>query len=225
MLSALRLLDPTILNHDWFTTQTTHYHPAFKFVAAALIAMSPRGLAVGVAQTAVIAAGMMCLYALFRVLAGRALALPSYFLLLAVAFITRTSAAGASYVFDWILQPSSIASFAFLAALPFFAEGRFLAAGAFIGLSGLFHANYLVLLIMAFGVAHLLLGARGLVPRLLLSFAIPALVLLCFLPMILSTAGSPVAKEAQAIYFNVRAPHHFVPSNYEKDFIPFAPGR
>src|SRR5437879_6480704 len=55
MLSALRLLDPAILNHDWFATKTTQYHPAFKFVAAALIALNRRGWAVGVGQNVVIA--------------------------------------------------------------------------------------------------------------------------------------------------------------------------
>lgn len=222
MLGALRLLHPSILSRDWFATQTTHYHPAYKFVAAALMALSERGLAVGLAQNAAIAAGMMFVYWLIRALVeDRRVALPSFLLVLAINFITRTSAAGSSYVFDWIFQPSTLASVALLAAIPLFARGRFLASGVCLAVSGLFHVNYLVLVIMSFGLAHLFMGKRGLVSRLLLQFTLPFLVLLFFLPMILGTARAPNAQAAQAIYFNIRAPHHFVPSNYERDFIPF----
>lgn len=222
MLGALRLLDPTILNQDWLATKTTHYHMAFKYVAAALIAIDRRGWAVAIAQNLAIAAGMMCVYALIRVLAHRRRALAAFLLLLSIAFITRTSAASASYVFDIILQPSTLGSLALLASVPFFAQGRWLESGAFVALSGLFHANYLILLIMAYGVAHLLLGKQGLFGRLLLQFALPSLVLLFLLPIILGTAGAPHGAEARNIYFNIRAPHHFIPGNSERDFIPFA---
>lgn len=221
-LGALRLLDPTLLNQDWLATKTTHYHLAFKYVAAALIAVDRRGWAMAITQNLAIAAGMMCVYALIRVLASRRRALASFLLLLSIAFITRTSAASASYVFDFILQPSTLGSLALLASVPFFAQGRFFASGAFLAVSGLFHANYLLLLIMAYGVAHLLLGKRGLFGRLLLQFALPSLVLLFLLPVILGTAGAPNAAQARNIYFNIRAPHHFVPGNSERDFIPFA---
>lgn len=222
MLGALRLLDPTILNQDWLATKTTHYHMTFKYVGAALLALDRRGWAIAVAQNLAIAAGMMCLYALLRVLTERRRALAAFFLLLSIAFLTRTSAASASYVFDTILQPSTLGSLALLASVPFFAQGRFLASGVFVALSGLFHANYLILLIMAYGVAHLLLGAKGLFARLVLQFALPSLVLIFFLPVILGTAGAKGAAQAQNIYFNIRAPHHFVPANSERDFIPFA---
>jgi hypothetical protein len=221
MLSAERLLDRTILNRDWFATQTTHYHLTFKYIAALLLAIDHRGWAVAIAQNVAITAGMMAVYALFRVLIGRPRALPAFFLVLAVAGMTRTSAASASYVFDIILQPSTLGSVCLLATVPFFAQGRWLASSVFLALSGLFHANYLVLLLMAFTVAHLLLGREGLFGRLLLQFALPSLVLLLFLPMILGTAGSQGAAAAQNIYFNIRAPHHFVPGNAERDFIPF----
>lgn len=222
LLGAIRLLDPTILNQDWLATKTTHYHMTFKYVGAALLALDRRGWGLAVTQNLAIAAGMMCLYALLRVLTERRRALVAFFLLLSIAFLTRTSAASASYVFDFILQPSTLGSLALLASVPFFAQGRYLASGVFVALSGLFHANYLILLIMAYGVAHLLLGGRGLFPRLVLQFALPSVVLLFFLPVILGTAGAKGAAQAQEIYFNIRAPHHFVPANSERDFIPFA---
>lgn len=222
MLSSLRLLDPALFTQDWLATKTTHYHVAFKYVAAALIAMDHRGWAVAVAQNLAIAAGMLCVYALIRVLTDRRRALAAFLLLLSIAFITRTSAASASYVFDAIFQPSTLGSLALLASVPFFAKGRWLESGAFVALSGLFHGNYLILLIMAYGVAHLLLGKSGLFGRLAQQFALPSVVLLLMLPLILGTAGAPNGAQARNIYFNIRAPHHFVPANSERDFIPFA---
>lgn len=222
MLSSLRILDPSILTQDWLATKTTHYHVAFKYLAAALIGIDRRGWAVAIAQNLAIAAGMMCVYALIRALTDRRRALAAFLLVLAIAFLTRTSAASATYVFDMIFQPSTLGSVALLASVPFFARGRWLESGAFVALSGLFHANYLILLIMAYGVAHLLLGKGGLFGRLALQFALPLLVLLLLSPIILGTAGAAHGAEARTIYFTVRAPHHFVPGNAERDFIPFA---
>src|SRR3954462_4215906 len=81
MASALKVLDPTLFKRDWFLSQTTQYHPTYRFVSAALIAIDQRGWAVGIAQNLVIAAGMMSVYWLLRELAGRRAALPSYLLL------------------------------------------------------------------------------------------------------------------------------------------------
>jgi uncharacterized protein DUF6798 len=222
MLASLRILDPSVLTQDWLATKTTHYHVAFKYLAAALIGIDRRGWAVAIAQNLAIAAGMMCVYALIRAVTDRRRALAAFLLVLAIAFITRTSAASATYVFDLIFQPSTLGSLALLASVPFFAKGRWLESGAFVAMSGLFHANYLILLIMAYGVAHLLLGKSGLFGRLLMQFLLPSLVLLLLAPIILGTAGAAHGAEARNIYFNIRAPHHFVPGNAERDFIPFA---
>jgi hypothetical protein len=42
-----------------------------------------------------------------------------------------------------------------------------------------------------------------------------------FVPMVVKTAGAAQAAEAQRILFEVRAPHHFVVSPHERDFLPF----
>ena len=222
MISSLRLLDPTIFHRDWYAMQTTHYHFSFKYLAAALIAINRQGWAVGVFHTIIVSAGMMSLYALFRALVKPERALPGFLLLVAIALITRTSAANASYVFDIMLQPSTVGSVAFLASVPFFARGRWLESGVLMALSGLFHGNLLVLLFMAYGIAHLMLGTRGLALRLVLQFVAPSLVLLLFLPIMLKSAGSPNAAAAQDIYFNIRCPHHFLPGRAEAAYIPFA---
>ncbi|EYF02105.1 Hypothetical protein CAP_7445 [Chondromyces apiculatus DSM 436] len=218
LLGSLRLLDGSILQRDWFATQTTHYHPTFKYLGAALIALDRQGRAVAIAQTLTITGGILCVYALLRALCGARRALPAFLLLLAIASITRTSAPGSTYVFDWILQPSTLGSVGLLGAAAFFARGRWLASGLCAAGGGLFHMNYLVLLIMALGVAHLALGREGLVGRLLLQLVPPSLVLFLFLPMLLGATSSPAAAEAQRITFEIRSPHHYEPSTFESGF-------
>ena len=222
MISSLRLLDPTLFHRDWYAMETTNYHFSFKYLAAALIALNRQGWAVAAFHTIIVSTGMMCLYGLFRTLVKPGRALPGFLLLVAIALITRTSGANASYVFDFILQPSTVGSAAFLASVPFFAKGRWFESGVLMALSGLFHGNLLILLFLAYGAAHLMLGTRGLVPRLVLQFVAPSLVLLLFVPIMLKSAGSPHAAASQDIYFNIRCPHHFIPGRAEAAYIPFA---
>lgn len=222
ILGALRLLDPTILQRDWFSNRTTHYHPTFKYLAAALLGIDHSGWAVALLQTLAIAGGMLCVYALLRGIVGARRALPSFLLVLAVSLFTRTGAAGGTYVFDWTLQPSTMGSVGLLAAAAFFARERWLASGVCAAASGLFHLNYLVLLIPALFVAHLALGRRDLWKRLLLQLALPVGVVLLFLPVLLGAAGSPAVAEARQIIFHIRAPHHYEPARYLRAFLPSA---
>lgn len=218
MISSLRLLHPDILAKDWFVSQTTHYHPTFKYLAAALMALNSNGWAVGIAQTLVISAGIIALYFLIRELVDRRHALPGYLLLITVASITRTRGPCVTYVFDWILQPSTLGSAAFLASIPLFVRGQWLASGIALALSGLFHANYLILFFGSYTLAHLLLGKQDLKARIFRQLGPPLAVLLLFMPMILATALSKDAKTAQEIYTTIRSPHHFVIAGHERDF-------
>ena len=220
-LEALHMVHG-VLGKDWFASSTTQYHMFFKYLAAPLVALSERGVAVGVATTVIIAGGMGCIYALLRVLAGRRAALGGFAAVVGLAWLTRTNGPMSTYVFDEILQPSLVASFFLLAAVPFFARGQWLAAGACIAGCGLFHANFLLLSMASCFFAHLALGQRGFWPRAILTLILPSLVLLFFIPTILRTAGSPDAARAQEIYVHIRAPHHFVTAGRERDFFPLA---
>jgi hypothetical protein len=221
LLPSLPLLDGTLFHNDWFATGTTHYHPAFKYLGAVLIALNREGWGVALGLVAVVTAGMVSLYALIRTLGDRRYALASFLLLVAFAFATQMRGPAGSYVFDMILQPSTLAGAALFGALPFFVRERWLASGACLAVSGLFHINYLLLLCGAFAVAQLLLGPRDLVRRLIRQFALPLVVLLLFLPLILKSAGSPDAAEAQRIQFEFRSPHHFLVGPHESEFLPF----
>jgi hypothetical protein len=221
LLGSLGVLDPELFKNDWFASQTTHYHPAFKYLGALLIAIDRRGWGIGIGLAVCIALGMLGVYALLRALLGRRTALPAFFVLTAFAFTTGTRGPAVTYVFDGILQPSTLGSACFLASIPLFVRERWLASGILLALSGLFHANYLLLLSPAFAFAHLAIGRRDLARRLIRQLGPPALILLLFLPIILGTARSPDAARAQQIYFEVRSPHHFLVSNQLRDFMPF----
>ncbi len=208
LLGALKMATPGIFARDWFATQTTHYHPAYELLGALLLWIRHDGALIGYGQTLAIAVGMLFVFWLSKILAGR-LALPSFLLVLAIAFETRTFSVGGGYVFDEILQPSTLASIGLLAAVPLFALGKWRASSVALAVSGLFHANYLVLLFGVFVMAHLLLGTTGIRRRLFEQFLMPVLVLLAFSPMILATAGAAHAKEAQEIYFQRALPAPF----------------
>ncbi|WP_437745422.1 DUF6798 domain-containing protein [Sorangium sp. So ce1504] len=224
MLGSLRLVHPDILARDWFATSTTHYHPAFKYLAAGLLALNEKGWGVGIAQTVVIAVGTTAVYFLLRTLVDRRHALPSFLLLVAFATLTRTWGPCDTYVFDFILQPSSLGSAAFLISVPLFVRGKWLASGIALAASGLFHANYLILFFGAYALAHLGLGVRDrreLFHRASRQLLPPLAVLALFAPMILATAGAKDARLAQEIYTTIRAPHHFVIQGREREFFGF----
>lgn len=219
LLSALRMVHPGVLDNDWLATQTTHYHPTFTYVAYALMSISET--AVGVALTFVCAAGMLGVYWLLRALEGVRRALPAFMLLSAVLFLTRTKGPCATYVFDHILQPSTISSAVFLISVPLFVRGRWLASGVALAISGLFHINLLLLFFGAYLIAQLMLGTDGLRGRLLRQLGPGFVVILLFSPMLLASATAKDGKLAQDIYATIRAPHHFVIKGHERDFLPY----
>lgn len=221
LLGALRMAHPGILQQDWYATQTTHYHPAFAYLTGALLVLDKSGWSIAIALMVVITAAMTFVYAAAEVLVGKRLALPSFLLLLCIAFVSRTHSVAVSYIVDHILQPSTLGGLGLIAAIPFYLRGNWLASGVALALGGLFHANYLILGFPLFGLAHLMLGRRQLVRRGLFQLG-PSLVPLALLmPVIVKSAGSTHAAEAQHIYYVVRSAHHYRPVGYEINFNPF----
>ncbi len=221
MLHALRLLDPSVLATDWYTVHTLDYHPAFAYLAWFLLRVGGRdGWGVGIATVVAAAGGAMCVYWLARRLLPRAIALPSFLLTLLAMVATGTRELASTYVFDPIFQPSTVASVALLASLAPFVEGRWLFSGILLALAGLFHANYLLLGIAAFGIAHVLLGRDDMWQRLLRHLGPSFVVLLLLSPVIIAAARAPDAARAQQILFEIRSPHHYRVRDYVNDFFP-----
>lgn len=223
LLDALMVLRPDILGADWFASETVHYHRAFTYLAAPLMAASPAGWGIAAALTALVVAGMTGLYALARAVLPRRLALAGFLLTLAFASVGKTEGLAASYIFNYTFQPSTIGGAGLLVALALFARGRWLACGVVLAVAGLFHENYLILDFAAFGVAGVLLGRDQLVRRLALTLGPSFLVLLTLVPLILQSmrAGSPeIARQAQEILFEIRGPHHYDPERFKDGFTP-----
>ncbi len=221
LLGSLRILHPDLYRNDWLATHTTMYHPTFEYLGAALMALNKQGWGVAIGQTVLITTTAMCLYWLMRVISPKRYALASFVLLMSVCFLTRMHTVGTSYVIDYIMQPSSIGSLGFIAAIPAFLSGRWWLSGVLLAIGGLFHANYLILGIGVFGFAHLMLGREDLLRRLVKQLVLPSLAVLLFLPTILKAADAPMAEPARMILFHVRGRWHFMPSTYEAQYIPF----
>ena len=169
-LKSLALTDKSLFHADWFTQHTTHYHHAFIYFGALLLKLNRHGWAVGITQVLLIWTGALCMYGIVRRIAGRELGVPAYLLLLAMLFITRTSSVAASYLFDTILQPSTLGALGSVAGTWLFVEERWFESGLCLAVGGIFHVNYLVLAYPIFGLAHLALGFRDLKSRLTQQF-------------------------------------------------------
>jgi hypothetical protein len=219
LLGSLRKLDSRLFANDWLVAHTTQYHPAFHFLGALLLAIDRRGWAIATGAVLAAAAGAAFCYLLVRKVARPGHALPAFLLLLTFFTLTRTHSVQVSYAFDYILQPSTLGSLGLVAAIAFFVAGRWLASGISLAAGGLFHANYAILGVGVFVLAHLLLGFSTLKQRVLRQFAPSALPLLLLAPAVIKTMGH-ASPAARTLFFNMRAPHHYVVLGHEKDFLP-----
>jgi hypothetical protein len=221
-LKSLALTDKSLLRADWFTNQTTQYHRVFIYFGALLLKLNSRGWAVAIAQFIAVFVGALCMYRLVKRVAGAALGVAAFLVLLSMLFITRTSSVAASYLFDTIMQPSTLGALGSVAGTLFFVEERWFQSGLCLAVGGAFHANYLVLAYPIFGLAHLALGFKGLQKRLLEQFAPLVAVTIVLSPLLLAASHTKASPEAQEILFRIRSPHHYNPSHYERNFMPVA---
>lgn len=221
-LKSLTLTDRSLLKADWFTNHTTQYHRVFIYFGALLLKLNKQGWAIGITQFACVALGAVVMFRICKHLVGRAVGLGAYLMLLSILFMTRTSSVGTSYLFDQILQPSTLGALGSIAGTMFFIEGRWLASGICVAAGGAFHANYLVLAYPLFGLAHLALGFEDWKKRLVQQFGPLLLVTLALSPLLLAASHTKASPEAQDILFHIRSPHHYNPVRFERNFIQFA---
>ncbi len=128
-LKSLTLADRSLLHNDWFTFHTTQYHRVFAYFGAFLLRLNQKGWAVAITQFLLVLAGALVLYRLVKRVAGATAGLSAYLLLMSILFITRTSSVGTSYLFDHILQPSTMGALGSVAGTLFFVEERWLESG------------------------------------------------------------------------------------------------
>lgn len=221
LLAPLRHLDPTFLRSDWLAAHTYAYHPAFTWVITALAALGPLPL-----MTTALNASMLVVFALivWRLVAAIAPAdaRTAALLVLLLVLVDRTLSVGQSYIFDSYLQPSVLASVAFVAAMAAFVRGRWMWSGVWVAAAGVLHANYLVVGLLAFGAAQLFLGRQGLLQRWAWQLVPGIVVLVVDLPVMLRMgAGGAAAQQALYIFQVIRSPHHYVVRHFLAEIIPF----
>ena len=211
LLLPYRELYPEFLRGDWFTWHTSHYHVTFAWIvrSAAFLSGLPR------LPYAVFALHVLNLaafgYAVLRLSFALGMGLfEASFAVLGLALVRQLGLAGA--IVDHAgLVPSDLALPAFLLACAAYAEGRNLALGAWLGVSGFLHANYAVLGPLAlYPLVLLRCRQRRDLLELLRSCALFAVLaspsLLLLVQAFLVRDPAP---EAVAVTLFVRSPHHY----------------
>jgi hypothetical protein len=221
LLPAVRALHPETWARDWVVTQTHVYHPAYAKLATLLLRLSPTGYLIGSANVCAIALGMFAIWRLLHVLDRPERALAALCIVLLLSSVTRTQGPGGTYAFSEIFQPSTLGALGVIAAMVAFVAGEALASGLCLAFAGIFHVNYLVLALAVFGLGWLASGREHLARKLGLGLGPPLIVLLYFVPFLLASAAPTVSTDAQRIYVEVRAPHHYMPARFAWDFAPW----
>jgi hypothetical protein len=221
---GLILGHPDFLAGDWWATETSFYHLAFARLISILdwLRLLPWGLAI--ANVLIIALAYWFTFKLVHYLTHRrAFAVWSIFLFLFLG-MSRSHSVAATYLFDAEFQPSSIATCMFVLALYYFVAGRMLISGIALAVAGLFHANFLLLGILCFGIAQLIVNWRLAVQCGIPLLGPSLLVLATQIPIILTISGldlpPDVRAEAQRLLVEVAAPHHYQPRRFLTEFAP-----
>lgn len=235
---GLRLADPAFLAGDWWLNSARHYHLAFFRLVALLARLGVLELGLAVLNVLAVAAAMFgCYRIILHLRAERPLAA----LVLAIALVLASygfCTVGAAFLFTPSLQPSTVATSATILAMAAFLERRLGVCGLWLGLAGLFHANFLVVNLGAFGLAYGLAEALAIGParwrelgrrevlagglRLLgPSVAIAAITLPLILSIQAERASPAVAAEADWIFFHFAVQFHYYPRGWLVRFLPF----
>ncbi|MCG8557014.1 MAG: hypothetical protein MJD61_17275 [Proteobacteria bacterium] len=204
-----RSIYPGFVPGDWFTWETSHYHVTFSWVIRALHALAGEdrfAWAVLFMHAAVLVGLCAAIAALARACGWGYPA--SIACLLLTAIIRSRGLNGALLNHGWLV-PADMALPAFLLACAAWIRGRSTAAGVWLGVAGLLHANYALAGALALGGLQ---GAQALArgsPRDLLKLALPFGVIAApTLFVVLQTVTRDAAPEATPIYF-VRSAHHY----------------
>ena len=214
---ALNHLSPDFLAHDWLVQETTSYHARFEWIVWLTYALGSVAWWSAILNFVLVTAGLFVIYRIALAYTQQ-WGVVAFFIVLLFVMMDRTRTVGMSYVFEEGLQPSVVASVAWLVSILCFLRGRIQLSGVFLALGGVFHANFLILGIGIFGLAHLALGRDALVRR-LAGQLVPSLLILAFdLPLILAMSSGEGSAAARAIFQHIRAPHHYVPETYWMDF-------
>lgn len=222
LIEGLRRVHPDLWANDWWATQTTQYHVVFNWLVELLARLG--GLAWGLAALNVACVALLVVLAWLLLRDLRPPAALATFGLLAVVFFVgdESESAGWTYLYTRALQPSTIGAVALIGGALAFLRQRFMLSGLCVAVAGAMHANYLIAGGLLFGLAHLLLGWRDLVPRMFRQQLLPVMVLAIHAPLILEVAGidlsAAVRAEASALLVKLQH-YHYLPATFGDELL------
>lgn len=203
---ALQHAHPELFHHDWLLATTNEYHALFGIAAGLLFRLDDSGVVVfGVAHVVLMVALLAGVFVLVRATTARALA--GFLLLAGWLLVNGERSLAGSYVWSGYLQPSLIGAIGWIFGLACFVRGRPLATGVALAIGGLFHVNFLLLGMGAFGMAELVAGRDHKALALLLAPQLVAAAVLS--PEILAHATSHDPARALWVLERFHAPVHY----------------
>src|SRR5262249_33542608 len=161
---ALNHLSPDFLAYDWLVQETTPYNVRFEWIVWLTHALGSVPWWSAILNLVLVTAGICVIYRIGLAYTQQ-WALVTFLIVLLFVMIDRTQSVGMSYLFGEGLQPSTLASVAWLASILWFLSGRIQLSGVSLALGGFFHANFLILGIGMFSLAHLALCRDALFRR------------------------------------------------------------
>jgi hypothetical protein len=220
LLDALRHEDPSALSNDWFTTRTLQYHAAFGVVTRALYRV--HALAGGFLVGYVLLVGAMH-YAWARIVRALGGDIGAFLLSVTLFYLSAAGTALGMYQFlqDSAFLPSNIAAVAMLCAIWLWLDRRPIAAGACLGVAGLFHLNYALVAPLLWVLLLLLASGARAAWHDRAAWIGSALVLLpcginigVALHAKATRSGRMPLAEFVDLYARLRHPHHYDPSSW-----------
>jgi hypothetical protein len=217
LVDALRRIDPSLLRNDWWANSTLQYHFVFNAMTAALMRLGllEPSFLIGYLLLAVL------LHVAWRKLVVRLGGTDGTYLVSVVLFYVMAGGVGLGmyhFLQDSAFLPSNIANVAMLWALYFWVAGRPGAAGACLGVAGMFHINHALAGIGLWAGASLL-ERRG-VTRRNWWLGTAALLALCAVQVVpaagvvLKRSGRLPTREFVDLFVRLRHPHHFDPVSW-----------
>ena len=215
LVDAVRRLDPSLLQNDWWAQSTLQYHFVFSAMTASLMRL-------GILEPAFLA-GYLLLAVLLHV-AWRRLTLAlggsdGTYLLSVVLFYVLAGGVGLGmyhFLQDSAFLPSNISNVAMLWAIYFWIVGTPALAGVCLGVAGMFHINHALAGIALWSVASAFEG-RGTWrtrPWWVGTAAMLTLGAVQIVPaarVVLSRSGKLPLSEFVDLFVRLRHPHHFDP--------------
>src|ERR1043165_8430357 len=193
LLEPLARAFPELYHRDWWVASTHHYEVPFGYATAPLYWLDPDGaVALGAAQLVIMVATFIAIYALVVAVTERR-RFEIYAGLAGLLSLGAGRALGGTYLFAGYLQPSSLASLAWIIAMVAWVRERRLVAAIALAIGGVFHINFLVLGIGVFALSELCAGTTS-AKKLALLLGPSFVVLLVFSPLLL---GSSHANEGE----------------------------